>query len=127
MAAQQNGKRRTITVEEASRRGLAIAMALVIVGLILAFGVVMTGLLVVQPIGAVPDGVTIWYWRAGLGLRFIESPDGMSLDRVGYVSLMSRAAALSAVTEAVEGRIILRLPYMDWLYGISTDGQRFER
>lgn len=87
----------------------------------------LTGFFVVQPISAVPNWVTIWYLRYQTNLPFISSADGLSLDRVWSVSLLSRGVALKSASEAFEGKIIARLPYMDFLYSISTDWQNFDR
>jgi hypothetical protein len=45
---------------------------------------------VVQPIGAIPDGTTIFYFRLGLNTSFIASADGFLLDNGQDVSLRSR-------------------------------------
>jgi hypothetical protein len=86
----------------------------------------LTGFVTVQPIGAIPDGITIWYFRAGLNLPFITSPDGFLLKTTGQLSLMSRIMVLSTITDAIKDRIILRLPYSKFLYTISTGGKEFE-
>ena len=71
----------------------------------------MTDLFVLQPIDAIPEGTTAWYWRAGLDLLSVTLPDGFSLNRTGEVSLLSRMSAMTTITETVEGRTIARLPY----------------
>lgn len=38
-----------------------------------------TGFFVIQPIGAIPEGRTIWYVRMGLNIPFVSSADGMLL------------------------------------------------
>jgi hypothetical protein len=101
-------------------------LAILILLLIGAF-FFLTGFVVIQPIGAIPDGITIWYFRAGLNLPFITSPDGFSLKTTGQLSLMSRMMTMAAITEAIEDRIILRLPYSNFFYHISTGGQEFEK
>lgn len=102
-----------------------------IVGTILAAIVgfyLLFGLFVVQPIGAVPEGVTILYFRAGLNLNFIDSADSFSMRVMdGKVSLFSRALALGTVGKHLDGRIILRLPYSEILYSISTNGISLDR
>lgn len=79
------------------------------------------GLYTVQPIGALPEGKTVIVWRAG-DEPFFNSPDATCLRRMGSVSLMCRGFAMAA---APLDRIILRLPYMEWAYNLSTDGQSF--
>lgn len=79
---------------------------------------------VVPPIGALPEGRTVVILRLNK-TQFIDSPDAMC-DRIqGGVSLLCRGMVLGAVVEKT--KILLRLPYMDWLYLISTGGKRFER
>jgi len=85
------------------------------------------GLFVIQPIGAIPDGVTIVYWRSGLNLPFVASVDGL-LDQSGAgVSLLGRGLLLSKVAEPIMERKMLRLGYSDTLYLWSTDGKTFDR
>lgn len=100
---------------------------LIIVVMFCAFFYVTTGLFVIQPIGAIPDGVTIWYWRAGTTLPFISSADGLLLETEGGVSLLGRGLALAAMSEVIIQRKILALPYSRSLYLVSTDGQEYVR
>jgi len=81
------------------------------------------GLYTIQPIGAIPDGVTAVVWRAS-DEPFFNSPDAQCLAIQGGVSVMCRAAALGA---APVERIIVRLPYMESAYLLSTGGQSFDR
>lgn len=84
------------------------------------------GVFVLQPIGAVPEGVTIIYWRDGLNMPFVASADGI-LEKTGTgVSLLSRGILLSKVIELIKPRIICRLPYSEQLYLISTNGNKYE-
>ena len=84
-----------------------------------------TGFFVVQPIGAVPKGVTIWYVRSNSKLSFIESADGMMLKEYGSVNLLGRAIVMASFMENMEDKIILKLPYQSWMYKISTNGKEF--
>ena len=77
----------------------------------------------VQPIGAIPDGVTAIVWRDS-GEPFFNSPDALCLERIGGVSLMCRGMAIA---EGPVDRIILRLPYLEFAYSISTGGKEFGR
>jgi hypothetical protein len=77
----------------------------------------------VQPIGMLPDGVTLVVWRQS-GEPFFNSPDAMCLHRTGGVSLICRIAALG---HAPTDHIIMRLSYWDFAYLQSTDGARFEK
>jgi len=85
------------------------------------------GFFVVQPIGAVPDGATIVYWRVGLALPFVESADGVSLRATGSVNLLGRGLILAQMVEQLDDRRIMNLPYSRTLYLLSTDGQEFDR
>ncbi len=78
------------------------------------------GIFVIQPIGAIPNGVTIVYWRSGLNLPFIASADGL-LDRTGVgVSLLGRGLMLGGLADIIKSRELFRLPYSEILYLWST-------
>lgn len=79
---------------------------------------------VVPPIGAVPDGRTLIMLRLNK-TNFVDSADAMCERIQGGVSLLCRGMALGAV--AKNTTVLLRLPYVDWLYLISTDGKRYDR
>jgi hypothetical protein len=79
---------------------------------------------VVQPIGALPNGATAVIWRTGK-LNFIDSADGFCARESGGVSLLCRGAVLAAV--AKNNQILLRLPYSEALYEVSTDGKTYEK
>jgi hypothetical protein len=103
------------------RRGCAWAGAFLLIALV-AFVAMTMELYTIQPIGALPEGVTLVAWRLP-GEPAFNSPDAMCLKAQGYVSLICR---LAAVGKAPLDRIIVRLPYMEWAYLLSTGGQRFE-
>ncbi|HEV7165901.1 MAG TPA: hypothetical protein VGO35_10970 [Gammaproteobacteria bacterium] len=86
-----------------------------------------TGLFVVQPIGVVPNGATIWYWRIHTNYPFIASADGLLLDRVGNVSLLGRVVALGATANELQDKKIATFPYSRTLYLMSTGGKEFDR
>jgi len=85
-----------------------------------------TGFFVTQPIGAIPDGATIWFFRTGTNFSFITSADGRLIDRDIYVSLLGRSTALKAIIDQVESKKIMNLPYIKPLYLFSTHGVEFE-
>lgn len=85
------------------------------------------GVFVVQPLGAVPDGTTVLYWRIGTNLPFISSADGLILEKGQSVSLLSRGIVLGAVGEAIKDRKIINLPYSESLYLYSTGGTQFKK
>ena len=84
---------------------------------------VFCGFYTVQPIGALPEGGTAIVWRES-GEPFFNSPDALCLERIGGVSLICRAMAMG---QAPVDRIMVRLPYQNWAYTASTDGQEFDR
>lgn len=70
---------------------------------------------VVQPIGAVPDGRTIIV--SGVSrLHAVDSPDAIC-DRIGSVNLLCRGSVIAGVVK--NGKILLRLPYSQFLYNLS--------
>lgn len=85
------------------------------------------GIFVVQPIGALPEGATVIYFRAGLNIPFIASADGMLAKDGGGVSLLGRGIVLGAVAKNIEDRKIITLPYSETLYLWSTDGKTYDR
>lgn len=101
-------------------RGLLSAMLFALVATF-AFGAwATTALVTVPPIGAIPDGVTVWVWRTD-AMNFIDSPDAMCQRRIGGVSLLCRVAGLAALSD----KIIARLPYSETLYLWSTGGSTY--
>lgn len=79
---------------------------------------------VVPPIGAVPEGRTVIILRLKK-TDFIDSPDAICDRLQGGVSLLCRGMTMAAVVE--NSKILVRLPYSDWLYLVSTGGKRFDR
>lgn len=102
---------------------ISLLVLLFAIGLCFVF----TGFFIIQPIGAFPKGITIWYCRNGLNLPFISSPDGFLINNKLGVSLLGRALTLTKILELIKPKIILKLPYSKALYLISTNGQEFEK
>ena len=72
--------------------------------------------IVVQPIGALPEGVTAIV--AGLHhARLIDSPDAICNRNEGGVSLLCRVREAAGV--AKYGTILLRLPYSETLFRMT--------
>ena len=79
------------------------------------------GIFVIQPIGAVPDGTTIVYWRAGMDMPFISSADAM-LERAGEdVSPLRRGMTLAGVADPIMEREVFRVGYSELLYDWSRE------
>ena len=79
---------------------------------------------VVQPIGTVPKGKTIVILRMNK-TSFIDSADAMCARETGGVSLMCRGMMLGAIGN--KATILLRLPYSEALYSMSTGGKSYGR
>lgn len=112
-----------IAEKKKSRKGLLIFIAIAVI-LIITWIIVRPGIFTIQPIGALPDGITIIYHSRNPEMPFFSSPDGMCLSQTGGVSLMCRGIAISSSQELIE-RIILKLPYSQWAYLRSTGGSEF--
>jgi len=98
-------------------------IAIVIIAVVLLIALSRMGFYTIQPIGALPEGVTLIVWRTS-GEPFFNSPDAVCLKLQEGVSLLCRGLAIA---QAPVDRIIFRLPYMDWAYLMSTGGQVFDR
>lgn len=79
---------------------------------------------VVQPIGAIPEGKTLVILRLNK-TEFIDSADAMCKREMGGVSLLCRMGMMAGV--ANNSTILLRLPYSQALYDISTGGEHYDR
>jgi hypothetical protein len=99
-------------------------IALVFTAVLMVVSFTQITIFVVPPIGAIPDGGTIIMSRLN-NTKFIDSPDAMCERTQGGVSLWCRAIALGAVANA--SIILLRLPYSDLLYSLSTGGKSYDR
>ncbi|MDR8523398.1 hypothetical protein [Shewanella fidelis] len=79
---------------------------------------------VVQPIGAVPEGKTLLMLRINK-TKFIDSADAICAREMDGVSLMCRGITMATVVK--KGTILMRLPYSEFLYDISTEGKEYSR
>ncbi|MDW9478605.1 hypothetical protein GOB57_07800 [Sinorhizobium meliloti] len=91
------------------------SLAALILGLFVASRFV--SVFVIQPIGAIPDGVTVVITRLE-NVNFIDSPDAICERRMGGVSLLCRGMVAGRV--ASEADILMRLPYSSLLYAYTT-------
>jgi len=103
-----------------------IALLILFVVVILVFRIG-CGIFVIQPIGALPEGKTIIYWRIGLDYPFISSADGLLEKSGAGVSLLGRGLMLSRIIDDIDERIILRMKYSENLYLKSTGGIKYEK
>jgi hypothetical protein len=114
-------------IPKANRKGCCTVPPLVVLlAIFILWTMVKPGVFTVQPIGALPDGVTFIYHSRNSNMPFFSSPDGLCLKLQGEVNLMCRGIALSSSTD-LAGRIIIRLPYSHWAYLKSTGGLEFDR
>ena len=102
------------------------ATVFILILVAVAWFLVRPGVFTVQPIGALPEGVTFIYHSRNPEMPLFSSPDGLCLKLQNSVSLLCRGAALGGVGELTE-RIVIRLPYSQWAYLQSTGGREFEK
>ncbi len=119
---ETEGKANTAATKPKHRRNVTALLFL----LFLLVGYLCVGIFVIQPIGAVPDGATVIYWRLSTNMSFISSADGMLLKNDQGVSLLGRGILLGKVAKLMEERKIVSLPYSRALYLFSTGGREFE-
>ena len=79
-------------------------------------------LFVTQPIPTAPEGSTLVMLRTDR-TRFIDSADGVCLRQYGAVSVFCRLAIVGETN--LQGVVLLRLPFSQTLYDISTGGRRY--
>jgi hypothetical protein len=103
-----------------------VSFVVIIAVFMITWVLVRPGVFTIQPIGALPDGITIIYYSRNTNIPFFSSPDGLCIQTQGGVSLLCRMAALSAVSNLTD-RIIVRLPYSHWAYLQSTGGLEFDK
>jgi len=104
------------------RKGITLSLIVVAVLVVVAY--TQLTLFVVPPIGAVPEGKTVVILRLNK-TNFIDSPDALCERIQGGVSLLCRGVIMGRVLE--KSKIIMRLPYSESLYLISTDGKTYSR
>ena len=76
---------------------------------------------VIPPIGASPVGSTLIISR--FKTDFIDSPDAMCERIYNGANLGCRVLMLEDVQK--NAKTYMRLPYSEWLYLISTNGQKY--
>lgn len=108
--------------DDRPRKRLGIWLAVLVLLVVLAY--TQLTIFVVQPIGAVPEGRTIVMRRTG-NLQFIDSADAVCEREMRSVSLLCRGAILGSI--AGSNKIIVRLPYSEALYSMTTNGKHYER
>jgi len=99
-------------------------IALVFISMLLIVFLSQITFFVIQPIGALPEGKTIVILKMNK-TNFIDSADAMCDREMGGVSLLCRGMMMAAI--ANKGTILIRLPYSEFLYDISTNGKTYGR
>lgn len=106
------------------KRIIKLIVFIFIIGLLFR---ICCGIFVIQPIGAIPEGTTIVYWRLGMNLPFVASADGILEKSEAGVSLLGRGLVLAKVAEPIKKREIFRVGYSETLYLWSTGGKSYEK
>ena len=101
-----------------------ILLVLIVLGFVFR---IFCGVFVIQPIGAIPEGATIIYWRSELNLPFISSADGLLDESGAGVSILGRGMLLAKLADPITEREIFRLGYSETLYLWSTNGAKYEK
>lgn len=114
-----------VSRETKRKKGPLFSIGIIILVMML-WVIVRPGVFTIQPIGAIPDGITFVYHSRNPEMPFFSSPDGICLEIQGGVSLLCRGTVLAASKDLTD-RIILRLPYIHWAYLLSTGGREFDR
>jgi hypothetical protein len=104
-----------------------LIISLIIIFIIGLFFRIFCGIFVIQPIGAIPEGTSIVYWRSGMNMPFISSADGLLEKSGAGVSLLGRGLILAKVAEPIKENEIFRFGYSETLYLWSTGGKSYEK
>jgi hypothetical protein len=84
------------------------------------------GIFVIQPIGAIPEGKTMIYWKVGMpNMPFIASADGILEEQGQGVSLLGRGLVLAGLVKPLKEKEIISFGYSESLYLISTGGKEY--
>ncbi len=101
-----------------------VVLVLIVLGLVFR---TFFGIFIIQPMGAIPEGVSIVYKRTGINLPFISSADGV-LEKSGQgVSLLGRGIVIAKLSEPIIKNEVFRFSYSEKLYLISTNGKKYEK
>lgn len=106
---------RALAIFVLRNRGKLLLLILIILLVIIYTRI---GVYTIQPMGVVPDGVTLVVWRDA-GQPFFDSPDATCIRTEGSISLLCRGTAIAV---APIGSAILKLPFWNWAYLQSTGG-----
>lgn len=99
-------------------------LSLIILAVVVVIAYTQLTLFVIPPIGALPEGKTVVILRLNK-TNFIDSLDALCERTQGGVSLLCRGLMMGGVLE--KSKIIMRLPYSESLYLMSTNGKTYSR
>ena len=99
-------------------------LSLIILAVVVVIAYTQLTLFIIPPIGALPEGKTVVILRLNK-TNFIDSPDALCVRTQGGVSLLCRGVMMGGVLE--KSKIIMRLPYSESLYLMSTNGKTYSR
>ena len=95
-------------------RTILTPVVLLLVLVLVAFGLFGVRVIVIQPIGALPEGATVI--MSGLNTNWLDSPDAICQRKMGGVSLLCRGFAVAAISK---GTILSSLPYSETLFYLT--------
>ena len=98
-----------------------VLIILLILIVLIALVIFFTGFFVYQPILDMEQGGIVWFWRIGIEMDFISSTDGILLKEGQSVSFISRPITFIKTLELIEDRLIVTLPYSDFLFEFITN------
>ena len=81
------------------------------------------GIFVIQPMGVIPGGVTIVYWRYNTNIPFITSADRILMDSGKIVSTHGKGEVLINLKPLLQSRALMKLHYSERLFLWSLHGK----
>jgi hypothetical protein len=111
-----------VLLSRVAQKGLLGLVLLGVAGYVISTTIT---IFVVPPIGMLPDGRTVILLRHSAVLKFVDSADAICDRKMDGVSLLCRAIAMGTV--AKDNEILMRLPYSQSLYLVSTGGKTWSQ
>lgn len=83
------------------------------------------GLFVIQPMGVLPGGITLVYWRSGTNIPFIASADRILMDSGKVISTHGNGEVLVALKPMLQSKTFMKLNYSErlFLWSLKPIGQ----
>ena len=79
------------------------------------------GIFVIAPIGILPEGKTIVFYRLGSGLPFLLSVESLQRKSGTSQSLFAKAMIFAELSEPIMKREIVSIGYSEWLYNLTIN------